>query len=185
MSAAPSLALLSQGIERILRLSLLNHHCKGREFMHERMSGNHLSSSKGLIARRCPVVSSGASMIVGRRPGPPVEVRTSVALMSARLSSIFLADTSGASAILARLTSINPRTVANVCNRIDPSAHWCAGPHGTTPPCLARRNNSSTFHRPRKAWTMRPVLQLCRSVHSTRRPSRHVFTLWEWVMRPA
>ena len=140
------LALPSQGIDGILRFSPVNHHCKGREVMHERMSGNHFSSSKTFTARRCPVVSSGASMTVGRRPGPPVEVRTSVALMPARLSSIFLTDTSGARAILARLTNINPRTVANVCSRIDPSAHWCDGPHGTTPPFLALRNNSSTFH---------------------------------------
>lgn len=118
-----ALALLSHDIKGFLRFSPVKHHCKGREFMHERMSGNHLSSSKTFTARRCPAVSSGASMTVGRRPGPPVEVRTSVALMPARLSSIFLADTSGASATLARLTSINPRTVANVCSRIDPSAH--------------------------------------------------------------
>ena len=169
---AANLALLSQGIEGIFGFSPRDHHCKGREVMHERMSGNHFSSSKTFTARRCPAVSSGASMTVGRRPGPPVVVRTSVALMPARLSSIFLTDTSGASAILARLTSINPRTVANVCSRIDPSAHWCDGPHGTTPPFLALRNSSSTFHWPRKACTMRPVLQLCRSVHSTRRPSR-------------
>ena len=112
----------------------------------ERMAGNNLSSSKTLTARRCSAMSSGASITVGRRPGPSVVVRTSVALISAKLSSIRRAERSGAKAILARLTSIRPKTVAKVCSRNDPSAHWCDGPHGTTPPFLALRNNSSTFH---------------------------------------
>ena len=37
-------------------------------------------------------------MTVGRRPGPPVVVRTSVTLISSRLSSIRRADWSGARA---------------------------------------------------------------------------------------
>ena len=53
--------------------------------IHERMVGNQRSKSKTLTARRCCVVSSGASITVGRRPGLPVAVRTSVARMSPML----------------------------------------------------------------------------------------------------
>jgi 2-dehydro-3-deoxygluconokinase len=53
--------------------------------IHERMVGNQRSRSKTLTARRCCVVSSGASITVGRRPGLPVAVRTSVARMSPRV----------------------------------------------------------------------------------------------------
>jgi len=49
------------------------------------MAGNHLFSSNSLTARRCSALSSGASLTVGRRPGPPVVVRTSVTLISSRL----------------------------------------------------------------------------------------------------
>ncbi len=89
----------------------------------ERMSGNHLFSPKTFTARRCSAVSSGASITVGLRPGPPVVVRTSVALICARFSSIRRAEASGVSAILARLTSVKPSTVAKVCSLSDPSAH--------------------------------------------------------------
>src|ERR1017187_4349659 len=58
------------------------------------------------------------------------------------------AEASVPSAIFARLTSISPTTVAKVCRRRDPSAHWCDGPQGTTPPFFDRRNSSSTFHCP-------------------------------------
>ena len=120
---ATFLALLSHEFKEEAQFSLEEHHCNGREVMHERISGNHRSNSKTFTARRCSAVSSGASITVGRRPGVPVVVRTSVALMQAKLSSIPLADASGASAIFARLTSIRPKTVAKECKRIDPSAH--------------------------------------------------------------
>jgi hypothetical protein len=51
----------------------------GLVFMHERSEGIHRASSKTLTARRCSAVSSGGSATVGRRPMPPVVVRTSVA----------------------------------------------------------------------------------------------------------
>src|SRR5215208_3920769 len=51
----------------------------GLVFMHERSDGIQRASSKTLTARRCSAVSSGGSATVGRRPMPPVVVRTSVA----------------------------------------------------------------------------------------------------------
>lgn len=51
----------------------------GLVFMHERSEGIQRASSKTLTARRCSAVSSGGSATVGRRPMPPVVVRTSFA----------------------------------------------------------------------------------------------------------
>ena len=120
--------------------------------------GIHRSSSKTLTALRCSALRSGASITVGRRPSAPERTRTSVAFTS---ESIFIKGRTGfraSNAKRAKLTSIKPITVANVWSRKEPSARWCEGPQGTTPPFLARRNSSSTFHWPRKACTMRPVL---------------------------
>jgi hypothetical protein len=54
----------------------------------ERMPGNQRSSSKTPTARRCSLVSAGASITVGRRPAPPVVVRTKVARIWARFSIV-------------------------------------------------------------------------------------------------
>jgi two-component system, NarL family, sensor histidine kinase UhpB len=64
-------------------------HCvAARLGIDERMPGNQRSSSKISTARRCSVVSAGASITVGRRPAPPVVVRTNVALIRPRFSII-------------------------------------------------------------------------------------------------
>jgi hypothetical protein len=145
------LAGTSQAWVLIGAISQVLHAFSGDVEVHERTGGNHRSSSKSLTALRCALESSGASITVGRRPMLPVAVRTSVALICASSSIMRRADNSLARASLARLTSISPRTVAKVCKRSEPSAHWCDGPQGTTPPFLARRNTSSTFHWPRNA----------------------------------
>jgi hypothetical protein len=49
-----------------------------------------------------------------------------------------------------RLTSINPITVAKVCNRKQLPAHWCEGSHDAKPPFFVRRNSSSIFHCPQQ-----------------------------------
>ena len=53
-------------------------------------------------------------MTVGRRPLPPVVVRTMVAAMPASVSIIERAEASVPSVILTRLTSMSPMTVAKV-----------------------------------------------------------------------
>ena len=105
------------------RFRLSSQAGSGRVGIHERRVGNQRSSAKTLTARRWSAVSSGASITVGRRPGPPVVVRTRVARMPAKLCIMARAETSVPSAILARLTRVKPRTVAKVCNRSEPSAH--------------------------------------------------------------
>ncbi len=97
---------------------------------------------------------------MARRPSPFVLTRTNVAFISDNVFIVPEADFWLPSVRRARLTNIKPITVANVCNHrrncrpIDEMA-----PQDTTPPFLARRNSSSTFHWPRKPYTMRPVVQ--------------------------
>ena len=68
--------------------------------------------------------AAGGINTVGRRPFCPVVVRTIVASRdpSSRISE--RTDTRAPRASRARLTSISPRTVANVCRRSEVSAHW-------------------------------------------------------------
>ena len=86
----------------------------GRVPLAERMDGIQRASSKLRTALRCSAFSSGASMNVGRRPRSPVVVRTSVAVIPESDAIMVLTDASVPSAILAKLTSIRPITVANV-----------------------------------------------------------------------
>ena len=79
------------------------------DFIHERMVGNQRSRSKTFTARRCSVVSSGASITVGRRPALPVAVRTKVARIWPRFFMVWRAEASVLSAILARLGSGDQR----------------------------------------------------------------------------
>ena len=60
-------------------------------------------------------MSSGASITVGRRPAPPVVVRTNVALISVRLSMVCRAEVCVPSAIFARLTSISCENGSRRC----------------------------------------------------------------------
>src|SRR5437899_7257131 len=146
--------------------------CDAVELLDERSACIQRPRSKILTDLRCSADSSGASITVARRPRSFVRTRTKVAFTSESVFIMLCADFLAPSVRRTRLTNVKPITVANVCNRNELSAHWCEGPQGATPPFLARRNNSSTFHWPRKACTMRPVLQRCRSVHNTRRPRR-------------
>ena len=59
---------------------------------------------------------SGASITVRRRPVPPVVVRTNVARIPDSACIILRADKLVPEAILARLTSVRPSTVAKVCS---------------------------------------------------------------------
>ena len=74
---------LNQLLERALALLSHRHDASSLEcslaFIHERSEGIQRASSKTLTAWRCSAVSSGGSATVGRRPMPPVVVRTSVA----------------------------------------------------------------------------------------------------------
>ena len=125
----------------------------------ERSVGIQRPRSKILTALRWSAVKSGASITVARRPSPFVRTLTKVAFISESVFSVPAADFWLPSLRRTRLTNIKPITVANVCNRNELSAHWCEGPQDTIPPFLARRKSSSTFHWPRKACTMRPLLQ--------------------------
>ncbi len=125
----------------------------------ERSAGIQRPRSKILTDLRCSAVSSGARITVARRPRSFVRTRTKVAFTSESVFIMLCADFLAPSVRRTRLTNVKPITVAKVCNRKELSAHWCEGPQGATPPFFARRNSSSTFHCPRKACTIRPLLQ--------------------------
>src|SRR6266699_4280184 len=129
------------------------------ECLDERSVGIQRPRSKTLTDLRCSAVSSGASITVARRPRSFVRTRTKVAFTSESVFIMLWADFLVPSVKRTRLTNVKPITVAKVCNRKELSAHWCEGPQGAIPPFLARRNSSSTFHCPRKACTIRPLLQ--------------------------
>jgi len=125
----------------------------------ERSAGIQRPRSKILTDLRCSAVSSGTRITVARRPRSFVRTRTKVAFTSESVFIMLCTDFLAPSVRRTRLTNVKPITVAKVCNRKELSAHWCEGPQGATPPFFARRNSSSTFHCPRKACTIRPLLQ--------------------------
>ena len=97
-------------------------------FLDERSVGIQRSRSKALTALRWSAVKTGASITVAGRPGPFVPTRTKVAFISASVFIVPPADFWFSSVRRARLTSIQPITVAKVCNRKELWAHWCEGP---------------------------------------------------------
>src|SRR5216683_1153152 len=156
----PLLARLSQTRTSFSYAEGCTSGCDALELLDERSAGIQRPRSKILTDLRCSADSSGASITVARRPRSFVRTRTKVAFTSESVFIMLWADFLVPSVRRTRLTNVKPITVAKVCNRKELSAHWCEGPQGATPPFFARRNSSSTFHWPRKACTIRPLLQL-------------------------
>ena len=117
------LALLSQILSPFVRATRFPSVFDALSFLDERSAGIHFPRSNSLTSFRCSALSSGASTIVGRRPRLLSLSVTVVASISASVFIMLFADLFVPAANRARLTSVNPITVAKVWTRSELSAH--------------------------------------------------------------